>query len=127
MSHSSKTLFSISKTSKMFLYFSNRDLLYSPGNYIHYLIIFYILEKNLKKETCVCVTMLVIQSCWTVCDPLSSSPPNPLSMEFSWQVWEWVRHSPSPGIFPTQGQAWISCMEGTNSLPSEQQGRNRCF
>ena len=52
-----------------------------------------------------------LQSCLTLCDPMDSSPPAPLSMEFSRQEYWSGLPFPSPYIYDTIYQMFIYYMK----------------
>ena len=73
---------------------------------------------------CVCVCVLVAESCLTLCNPMHCSLPSTLSMGFS-------RHCcrlpfPSPGDLPDPGIEPRSPALQADSLPSEPLGKPLC-
>jgi len=73
---------------------------------------------------CVCVSVLVTQSCLTLCDPMDCNPPGPLSMEFSRQEhWNGLPF-PSPGDLPNPGIKPGPPALQVDSLPAEPPGWN---
>ena len=66
------------------------------------------------------VTILVTQSCPTLCDPMDCSPPgSSVHGILQARLLEWVAMSFSRESSWFRDQAWVSCIAGRDSLPSE--------
>ena len=66
------------------------------------------------------VTILVTQSCPTLCDPMDCSPPgSSVHGILQARLLEWVAKSFSRGSSWLRDQAWVSCIASRDSLPSE--------
>ena len=71
-------------------------------------------------------TVLVVQSCLTLCNPMDCSQRAPLSIEFSRQEYWSGLTCPSPGTLPDPGMEPRSPPRQTDSLPSEPPGKPIC-
>ena len=79
-----------------------------------------------QRGKCVCVCVLVAQSCLTLCDPMDCSQA-PLSMEFSKQEYWSGLPFLSPGDLPNPGIEPGSPALQAESLPSEPLGKPICL
>ena len=62
---------------------------------------------------CVCVCVLVTQSCLTLCNPMFCSPPSSsVHGVLQARILEWVAISFSRGSSWPRNQTWISCIAG---------------
>ena len=69
--------------------------------------------KSENNHVCVCMCMLVAQSCPTVYDPMDCSPPgSSVHGILQARILEWVAMPFSRGIFPAQGSNQVSHTTG---------------
>ena len=105
---------------------TNKELLYSTGNYIQYFVITY--KKKFGKNMHMCVyinhvaihlkltehcksamLVLVTQSCPTLCDPLDYSPPgSSVYGILQARILEWDASPFSRGSSQPRDQTWVS-------------------
>ena len=80
-------------------------------------------DTTLKQLVCVCVCILVTQSCPTLWDPMDCRPPgSSVQGIFQSKILEWVPF-PSPGDLPNPGIKPRSPASQADSLPSEPPGK----
>ena len=75
----------------------------------------------------ICLGMLVIESCLTLCDPWTVAHQAPLSMGFSRQEYWSGLPCPSAGDLPDPGTEPRSPVLHVDSLPSEPPGKSICL